>query len=147
MGELIAAKFADLEAAHCAATALGKDCDRKMEIYASAILYKNSEGRVSVSDRIQNSGHATIVATFIGALAGLAISPLGAVAGAVGGALFGIAATSTDRDARAELLETVSHEIGSASAVLMANVAPTDADSFRAVIRNLGGAILHPSSR
>jgi hypothetical protein len=93
---------------------------------------------------MEHEGHATAVAAFIGALAGFAVSPLGAVAGAVGGALVGIAAESTDREARAELLKTVSHEVGLNNAVLMADVAPADADSFRALIENLGGAILHP---
>ena len=145
MGELIVAKFSDLGAARGAATVLNANRDSGVTTYASAVLYKASDDRVSVSDRTEYEGHVTAVAAFIGALAGLAVSPLGAVAGAVGGALVGIAAASTDREARARLLLTVSHELGSDNAVLMADVAPADADSFRALMQKLGGAILQPS--
>jgi uncharacterized membrane protein len=144
MGELIAAKFSDLPAARSATTALGEHRDPSVTIYAYAILYKNSDWRISVSDRMEHKGHATAVAALIGALAGLAVSPLLAVVGAVGGALTGTAAESTDREARADLVKAVAQEVGS-NAVLVVDVAPADADSVRALIQNLGGTILQPS--
>jgi uncharacterized membrane protein len=145
VSEFVVAKFSDLSGARSASAALERQFDSTATVHASAVLHKDSRGRVSVYDRVERSGHAPAVAAFIGALAGLGVGALGAIAGAVGGALVGLTADSTKREARARLLETVSYEVRSNSAVLLADVAAADADDLRALIRNLGGTILDPA--
>jgi uncharacterized membrane protein len=148
MGELLVAKFPDRPAAHQASIALDKLRDHGATIYGWAVICKNSEGRISVSDRKEYEGTPATVAALIGGLAGFGASPpFGAILGAVSGALVGIAAESTERQAHLSLLNKISHEIRNDATVLVTEVASADVGSFEALIRHCGGTMLHSTTQ
>ena len=144
MVECLVSKFPGRSAAHQASIALEKLRGRGTTIYAWAVVCKNSEGRISVSDRREHQGKPATVAALIGGLAGfVAAGPLGAMTGAISCALVGSSADSIERDAHSNSLNKISHEIGSNMTVLIAEVAPADIGSFEALIQHCGGIILH----
>jgi uncharacterized membrane protein len=144
MGEFLASKFLSRSAAHQASIALDKLRGRGAMIYAWAVVYKNSDDRISVSDRKEYEGKPATVAALIGGLAGFtAAGPFGAITGAVSGALVGIAADSVEREAHLSLVDAISREIRSDNAVLIAEVAPADVGSLEALMHHCGGAFLH----
>jgi len=146
MGEFLVAKFPDRSVAHRASIALDKRRSHGATIYGSALVCKDAEDRISVSDRKEHEGAPATVAALIGGLAGFAASPIGAVTGAISGALVGLAADSINRETHTKLLKTISHEIGENNSVLIAEVAPADLGSFEALMRHCGGTILHPAA-
>ena len=145
MGQFLVAKFPSRSAAHQASIALDKLHGRGATVHAWAVVCKNLEGWISVSERSQYQGKPAIIAALIGGLAGFSAGPVGAITGAVGGALVGIAADSVELQAHSDLLNTISQEIGRNSTVLIAEIAPTDTGSFEALITHCGGTILDSS--
>jgi len=116
---------------------------RGMTVYGSAVLGKDSQGRISVLDRVADSSHATAVAALIGALAGLPAGPLGAAMGAVGGALIGMSADLTDRGVGRQLAERVSHELGSGKGAIVVDTDPEEVSAFETRMKALGGTVVY----
>ena len=114
-----------------------------MKVYGSAVLGKDSKGRISVLDRVADSSHATAVAALIGALAGLPAGPLGAAMGAVGGALIGMSADLTDRGVGRQLAERVSHALGSGKGAIVVDTAPEEVLAFETRMKALGGTVVY----
>lgn len=143
MSEFLVSKFQSPSAAHRASIALEKLRVRGVTIYAWAVVCKNSDNRISISDRREYPGKPATVAALIGGLAGFtAAGPFGALTGAAGGALVGVAAKSVNRDAQLKLLDTISHEIGRDNTVLITEAEPTDTGSLEALIHHCGGTIM-----
>jgi uncharacterized membrane protein len=148
MGECLVSKFPGRSAAHQASIALEKLRGRGATIYAWAVVCKDSDGRISVSDRRKYQGEPATVAALIGGLAGfVAAGPIGAMTGAISGALVGSSADSIERESHSKLLNTISHEVANDTAVLIAEVAPADTGSVEALIRHCGGTILHSATQ
>ena len=145
MSQFVIAVFSDKASADNANRALRKFGTEGMMIYRSAVLSKNSEGRISVLDRVEERSKVTVVAALIGALAGFSAGLEAAMAGAAGGALFGISAEITNRDASNRAIYKISQDLARNQFAIFAEIASQDLDSFEARMEELGGTILPPA--
>ena len=143
MSQFVVATFPDVATATKANKSLRDFRATGMTVYGSALLGKDSNGRISVLHRVADSSHATAVAALIGGVAGLPAGPLGAAIGAIGGGLIGMSADLTDRGVGRELAEKVSHSLAAGNGAIIADIAPEVVLSFEARVKALGGAILH----
>src|SRR5260370_17107512 len=97
MSKIVAAIFADRAKAYEGYLALKYLAAKGVEVHASAIISKGSDSKLSVLEDSYDGFRVTAVAALIGGLAGLRGGPLGALMGAVGGALIGGSAELTVR--------------------------------------------------
>jgi uncharacterized membrane protein len=108
------------------------------KVYASAVVTKDRDGKLSVQE-ISRPGHgATIVAALIGALAGL---PAGAAAAAImasGGVMIGGAADLTSHDHFTELAASIADKAPAGGAVIVAEIDEDSAPAFRAIMEAVG---------
>lgn len=144
MSQFVIAVFSDKVSADNAERALRALITEGMMIYRSAVLSNNSEGRISMLDRIEERSKVTVVAALIGALAGFSAGLEAAVAGAVGGALFGISAELTNRDVSNRAIYKISQNLARNHFAIFVEIASQDLDSFEARMEELGGTILPP---
>jgi uncharacterized membrane protein len=146
--QFVVAVFSDKAGADNGNRALKRLGKEGMTIYRSAVLYKNSEGSVStVHDVEDGSKTIVIVAAFLGVLAGLPNGLEAALAGAVGGALFGISAELTNRGVANRILQKVSHELPRNKFAVCAEISSSDLASFEVCMKGLGAAVLQPHAR
>lgn len=116
-------------------------------IYRSAVLYKNLDGAISTVRRVEEGSISiVIVAAFVGALAGLPTGPEAALAGAVGGALFGISAELTNRGVANRVIQKVSGELARNKFAICAEISSPDLASFEARMKELGATVSYPSA-
>jgi uncharacterized membrane protein len=139
MSQFVSTAFSDRASADNANRALRKLGTERMMIYRSAVLSKNSEGRIFMLDRVEEGSKATMVAALIGALAGFSTGLEAAIAGAAGGALFGISAELTNRDASNRAIYKISQELARDQFAIFAEIASQDLESR---MEELGGTIL-----
>jgi uncharacterized membrane protein len=144
VSEIIVVAFSDKAGADKGSVCLKKLITQGITVYRSAILSKNSEGRIFVSDRVDEKSYTTLVTALIGGLAGLPAGLEAAVAGAAGGALFGICAELTHRGAHNQLIEKVSRELEWCKFAIVVEIASEDVESFERCIRDIGGTMTHP---
>lgn len=144
MSEFVVIAFPDKAAAQKASGVLKELRAAGLAIYGSVILAKDSNGTVSVFDRVKVGSGAAVVAALIGALAGLPAGPVGAVLGATAGALTGISADLTNIGSAERLLEKLSHELDVGKSVLAVDLAPDAIASCMDRMQKLGGIVLHP---
>ena len=145
MSQFVIAVFSDKASADNANGALRKLGTEGMMIYRFAVLSKNSEGRICMLDRVEEGSKVTVVAALIGALAGFSAGPEAAIAGAAGGALFGLSAELTNRDVSNRAIYKISQELAFNQFAIFAEIASQDVESFEARMEELGGTILHPT--
>ena len=82
----------------------------------------------------------TAAAALIGGLAGLSGGPLGALMGAVGGALIGVSAELTGNGEGTKLVARISKELAPGNAAVVASIAEEGLSSFEKRMR-WGGTI------
>ena len=144
MGELLVSKFAGQSSAHQASVALEQLQTHETAIYAWAVLCKDSENRISVSNRKEYREKPAAVAALIGGLAGFAAGgSFGAIAGAISSGAVAVSADSIQRQINLNLLHKIANEIARDTAVLIAEVAPGEIGSFETLIEHCGGTIVH----
>jgi uncharacterized membrane protein len=113
-------------------------------IYRSAVLYKNSDGRISTTHRVAERSKAVVTAAaFIGALAGFPAGLEAALAGAMGGALFGISAEMTNRDVGNRIIRRVSHDLARNKFAIFVEMSSTGVVLFEACMKKCDATILH----
>jgi uncharacterized membrane protein len=147
VGEFVAAVFSDKKSANAANMALRKLHAKGMVIYGSAVVSKGPDGKVSVTDEIAEGSSATAVAALIGGLAGLAVGPIAAAIGAVGGALIGRSADLTDRGVAREIVTRLAEELASGKDAIVADIAPDELKAFEAKLEKFGGTLIHRPRR
>lgn len=145
--QFVVAVFPDQAGADSGNRALKRLGKEGMTIFQSAILYKNFEGSIiTVHGAGDGSKTIVIVAAFLGALAGLPTGPEAALAGAVGGALFGISAELTNRDVANRFIQKVSGELARNKFAICAEISSPHLASFEACMKELGATVSCPTA-
>lgn len=98
-----------------------------------------------MSGRLDGTSYTPLVAALIGALAASPAGLEAAVAGAAGGALFGLSAELTHRGAINRLVEKVSRELVPDEITILVEIASEDLEVFERCMRDIGGTVTHPS--
>jgi uncharacterized membrane protein len=108
-------------------------------LYASAVVSKSTDGKISVQEIIREGHGGTVVAALIGALAGLPAGPAAATIMAAGGAVIGEAADLISDDHFAECVNKITNSIPLGGAAVIADVAEGDVPLFRTTMESIGG--------
>jgi uncharacterized membrane protein len=112
------------------------------KVYASAVVIKDRDGKLSVQE-ISSGGHgAIIVAALIGALAGLPAGPAAAAITASGGAMIGAAADLTSHDHFIAFAASIAERAHPGGAVIVAEVDEDSAPSFRGIMETVGATAM-----
>jgi uncharacterized membrane protein len=141
MSKIVAAIFADRAKAYEGGLALKHLAAKGVEVRASAIISKGSDSKLSVLEDSYGGFRVTAAAALIGGLAGLSGGPLGALMGAVGGALIGVSAELTENGEATKLVARISKELAPGSAAVVADIAEEGMSSFEKSMRAAGGTI------
>jgi uncharacterized membrane protein len=145
--QFVVAVFSDKAGADNGNRALTRLGTEGTTIYRSVVLYKNSDGRVSTVHRTEEGSKAIVfVAAFIGALAGVPTGPEAALAGAIGGALFGISAELTNRGVGNRFVQKVAYELAHNKFAICAEISSLGLASFEARMKELGATVSHRSA-
>ncbi|HML08686.1 MAG TPA: hypothetical protein VK430_11235 [Xanthobacteraceae bacterium] len=111
-------------------------------VYASALVAKDADGKLSVQE-ITKEGHGgTAVGAFLGALAGLPAGPAAAAIMAAGGAVIGNAADLTTEGDFTKLANGIAREIAPGGAIIVAELAEDSVSAFKAEMQGIGGTVL-----
>jgi uncharacterized membrane protein len=142
MSKTVAAIFPDIAKAREGNLVLRKLGAEGIAVHTSAIVFKNSDSKLSVLDAAYDGSHVTAVAALIGGLAGLPGGPLAAAIGAAGGALIGISAELTEKGAGKELVKRISDKLAPGNAAVVADIAEEGMSSFETRMSTMGGTFL-----
>jgi uncharacterized membrane protein len=113
-----------------------------IKFYASAVVTKDGERKLSVQE-ITKEGHGgTAVAALIGALAGLPAGPAAAAIMATGGAVLGNATDLSAEDDFNEFANNIADYIAPGGAAIVADVAEDGVTAFKAAMQGLGATAL-----
>jgi uncharacterized membrane protein len=113
-----------------------------IKLDASALVTRDSGGKLSVQKITKQGLGGTAAGALIGALSGLPAGPLAATIGAAGGAIIGISADLINQRADTEFVDKISRELESGKAAVMAEVAEEEVISFEALMEANGGAVV-----
>ncbi len=143
MSKFVVAIFPDEARTHQGARALEKlHADGGITLYASAVVTRDSEGKLSAR-KITNEGlGGTAVGALIGGLAGLPAGPLAATIGAAGGAIIGGSADLINQRADTEFIDKISRELAPGKTAVVAEVAEDGVITFEALMAEIGGIVV-----
>ena len=113
-----------------------------IKIYASAVVAKDSGGKLSVQEIAHEGLGVTTVGALIGGLAGLPAGPLGMTIGAAGGAIIGGSAKLVNQRADSEFTNKIAHELAPGQSTIVADVDDDGATAFEAELQAIGGAVV-----
>lgn len=117
-----------------------RDLHAKGRIYASVIVSRDLDGKLSVRE-ITGEGHAgTAAGALIGGLAGLPAGPLAVTIGAAGGALIGVTADLIGQQAETAFVEKISRELAPGRTAIVVELAEDEAMPFRTMMEAIGGS-------
>jgi uncharacterized membrane protein len=117
-----------------------------IRIYGTAVVTRDSMGKLSVQE-VGKRGHAaTVASTLIGGLAGLPFGPLAMAIGAVGGALIGHSAEVLHEGDAAKVVHKISRDVDPGKAVVVVEIAEGGLIEFTALMKRMGGTVLASSS-
>jgi uncharacterized membrane protein len=143
MHEFVIVTFPDAATSRAGSDAIRKlRAKGRVKIYASVLIARDPNGKVSIQDVIKRGHRTTAAGAFIGALAGLPFGPLAIAIGAVAGALLGHSAELLHEDDAAKFVRDVSRDLSVGKTMVVAEVAEDDLISFMAVMERLGGTVL-----
>lgn len=141
MNQLVALSFPDQMKIEEAIRALRKLCSEH-SLYASVVVTKDSEGKLSVQEITKEGRGGTAVGALIGALAGLPAGPAAAAIMATGGALIGNAADLTIEGDFTELTNSIADKTPPGGAVIIADVTEESMSGFRTKMQAIGGTVI-----
>lgn len=143
MNQLVVLTFPNQTKIDEATRALRKlHSERSIKFYASAVVAKNADRKISVQE-ITREGHGgTAAAALIGALAGLPAGPAAAAIMATGGAVIGSAADLSTEDDFNEFANNIADSIAPGGAAIVADVAEDGVTAFKAAMQGLGATAL-----
>jgi uncharacterized membrane protein len=113
-----------------------------IKLYASAVIARDSGGKLSVQEITKEGLGGTAVGAFLGALAGLPAGPLAVTIAATGGAIFGNSADLINQSDNTELIDKISRELAPGKAAVVADVAEDGVTSFEALMESIGGTVV-----
>jgi uncharacterized membrane protein len=113
-----------------------------IKLYASAVVARDSGGKLSVQEVTKEGLGGTAVGALIGALAGLPGGPLAVTIAAAGGAIFGNSADLINRSDNTEFIDKISRELAPGKAAVVAEVAEDGVMSFEALMESIGGTVV-----
>jgi uncharacterized membrane protein len=142
MSRIVAAIFPDKAKAAEGNLALKKLVAEGIAVHASAIVSRNADSKLSLTEYAYEGSHVAAAAALIGGLAGLPGGPIAAAVGAAGGALFGVAAELTEKGEQTRLLDRISDKLAPGHTALVADIAEEGTSSFDARMSAMGGIIL-----
>lgn len=139
MNKFVVLRFANRVQADEAVVAVKKlHAEHRFHLYASALVAKDADGKLSVQE-ITKEGHSgTAVAALIGALAGLPVGPAAAVIMATGGAAIGDAADLIIGGDFSKFANSLNNQIAPGGAVIVAELAEDRVSAFKAAVRGMG---------
>ena len=143
MTQLVAISFPDRARIDEAVRTLRKfHLEHGNRLYASAVVAKATDGKLSVQE-ITREGHGgAIVAALIGALAGLPAGPAAATIMATGGAVIGDAADLTAQAHFTEFANGIADKVPLGGAAVVADVAEDGVPAFQAGMVSVGGTAM-----
>ncbi len=116
--------------------------NRGAKLFASAIVAKSTDGKLSVKG-ITDEGHGgTKTGALLGALAGLLAGPTTAAIMAVGGAVIGNAEDLSADDDFTEFANGIANQVAPGGAAIVADVGEDGVPAFKATMQGLGGKVL-----
>jgi len=113
-----------------------------IKLYASAVVARDSSGKLSVREITDEGLGGTAVGALIGGLAGLPAGPLGAVIGAAGGAAVGISADLLNQGDEAKYADKISRALAPGKAAIVAEVDEDGVMTFETLMKAIGGAVV-----
>jgi len=121
-----------------------KDLHEKgsIKLYASAVVARDSGGKLTVREITNEGLGGTAVGALIGGLAGLPAGPLGAAIGATGGALIGNSADLINQRAEVEFADKISRELAPGKAAIVAEVDDDQVAPVEALMEANGGNLV-----
>jgi len=143
MNQFVALSLPDKMKVDQAISALGRlHSERSIKLFASAVVTKDSEGKLSVQE-ITKEGHGgTAVGALIGALAGLPAGPAAAAIMATAGAAIGNAADLTIEGDFSEFANSITDKVPPGGAVIVADVSEESMSDFRAMMQDVVGTVI-----
>jgi uncharacterized membrane protein len=142
MSEFVVVIFPDDTKTHQVTVALDKlQAEGGVALYASAVVARDSDGKVSVRKIADEGLGATTIGALIGGLAGLPVAPLAVTIGAIGGAIIGLSADPIHQRDDIEFADKISGELARKKTAIVAEVADDGASPFQALMTEFGGAV------
>ena len=143
MSNLVVVIFPD-EAKIAQATRALRDmhAEGSIKLYASAVIARDSSGKLSVQEIAKEGLGGTAVGALLGALAGLPVGPLAVTIAATGGAIFGNSVDIINQSDDAELIDKISRQLAPGKAAVVADVAEDGVASFEALMELIGGTVV-----
>ena len=116
--------------------------ERSIKLFASAVVTKDSDGKLSVQEITKEGRGGTAVGALIGALAGLPAGPAAAATMATGGAVIGNAADLTIEGDFSEFANSIADKVPPGGAVIVVDVTEESMSDFRAMMQDVGGTVI-----
>ena len=113
-----------------------------VKLYASAVVTKDSGGKLSVQEITNEGLGGTAVGALIGGLAGLAAGPLAVTIGAAGGALIGSTADRINHRAEGEFADKISRELARGKTAIVAEIAEDGVAPLKGLMEAIGGTVI-----
>lgn len=143
MTKLITVIFPDEAKVHEGIRVLKEvQAEGSIKLYASAVVARDSGGKLSVQEITQEGPGVTAVGALIGGLAGLPAGPLGVTIGAAGGAIIGGSAELINQRADSEFVDKISHELAPGKSAVVADIDEDGVTAFEGKMQAIGGAIV-----
>jgi len=142
MEKMLTVVFGDESRTHEGAKALNElDSDGSISIHAEAVIKKNADGTVSITQSGDNLPIRTVGGTAIGALIGLLGGPFGLGVGAAAGALLGGIADVNRAGVDAEFLNDVSAQLTPGKWAIVSDISEEWVTPVDSRMEALGGTV------
>ncbi len=116
--------------------------ERSIKLFASAVVTKDSDGKLSIQEISKEGRGGTAVGALIGALAGLPAGPAAAAIMTTGGAVIGNAADLSIEGDFSEFANSIADKVPQGGAVIVADVTEESMSDFRAMMQDVGGTAI-----
>ncbi len=147
MRSILLVTFREARAAHHAMSGLRQlDADGTIAVRTGALLERQSDGRLRVSEDADNVGlTATTSGGLVGALLGALSGPVGVLLGGAAGAAAGAVSDGDEAAASELLLTTIASRVPPGATAVVADVDEPAPDILDALAARLGGALTRRS--
>ncbi len=143
MSKFVVAIFSDeAKLLQATRTLEGLHAKGSIKLYGSAVIARETNGKLSVKEVTKQGFGGTAVGALIGGLAGLPLGPLAATIGAAGGATIGISADLPNQGDQAEFVEKISRELAAGKSAVVAEVDDSGMVAFKALMESIGGTLV-----
>jgi len=146
MERMIVVVFSDETKAYEGSRALQQlDSDGNIVVYASAVVTKKTDGKLTANQITNSLGVDTLTGTAIGSLIGLLGGPIGIAVGAAGGALVGSLFDLDSARVDADFLKDVSQILTPGKTALVAEINEDWTTPVDTTMESVGGVVIRRS--